>query len=140
MIIALVLRSLSLPVLLVALIEAAIAANLCIPYFTNTTLPFVAPILISTIQLGSTVDYAILMTTKYLQNRRSGQGRKEAVGAAVASSAQSILVSGLSFFRRHLWRRPVFQRRHYFLHVQPDGLAARCAPWWWCCSCAPPCC
>ena len=92
------LRSLSLPVLLVALIEAAIAANLCIPYFTNTTLPFVAPILISTIQLGSTVDYAILMTTKYLQNRRSGQGRKEAVGAAVASSAQSILVSGLSFF------------------------------------------
>ena len=57
-----------------------------------------APILISTIQLGSTVDYAILMTTKYLQNRRSGQGRKEAVGAAVASSAQSILVSGLSFF------------------------------------------
>ena len=97
-IIALVLRSLSLPVLLVALIEAAIAANLCIPYFTNTTLPFVAPILISTIQLGSTVDYAILMTTKYLQNRRSGQGRKEAVGAAVASSAQSILVSGLSFF------------------------------------------
>lgn len=97
-IIALVLRSLSLPVLLVALIEAAIAANLCIPYFTNTTLPFVAPILISTIQLGSTVDYAILMTTKYLQNRRSGQDRKEAVGAAVASSAQSILVSGLSFF------------------------------------------
>ena len=97
-IIALVLRSLSLPVLLVALIEAAIAANLCIPYFTNTTLPFVAPILISTIQLGSTVDYAILMTTKYLQNRRSGQGKKEAVGAAVASSAQSILVSGLSFF------------------------------------------
>ena len=97
-IIALVLRSLSLPVLLVALIEAAIAANLCIPYFTNTTLPFVAPILISTIQLGSTVDYAILMTTKYLQNRRSGQGRKEAVSAAVASSAQSILVSGLSFF------------------------------------------
>ena len=97
-IIALVLRSLSLPVLLVALIESAIAVNLCIPYYTNTVLPFVGPILISTIQLGSTVDYAILMTTKYLQNRRAGQDKKEAVGAAVASSAQSILVSGLSFF------------------------------------------
>ena len=97
-IIALVLRSLSLPVLLVALIESAIAVNLCIPYYTNTVLPFVGPILISTIQLGSTVDYAILMTTKYLQNRKAGQDKKEAVGAAVASSAQSILVSGLSFF------------------------------------------
>ncbi len=97
-IIALVLRSLSLPVLLVALIESAIAVNLCIPYYTSTVLPFVGPILISTIQLGSTVDYAILMTTKYLQNRKAGQDKKEAVGAAVASSAQSILVSGLSFF------------------------------------------
>ena len=71
-IIALVLRSISLPVILVAVIETAIAANLCIPYYTNVTLPFVAPILISTIQLGSTVDYAILMTTRYLQNRRAG--------------------------------------------------------------------
>ena len=97
-IIALVLRSLSLPVLLVALIESAIAVNLCIPYYTNTVLPFVGPILISTIQLGSTVDYAILMTTKDLQHRKAGQDKKEAVGAAVASSAQSILVSGLSFF------------------------------------------
>ena len=97
-IIALVLRSISLPVALVALIETAIAANLCIPYYTNTTLPFVAPILISTIQLGSTVDYAILMTTKYLQARKAGKGRTDAVSEAVASSAQSVLVSGFGFF------------------------------------------
>ena len=75
--------------------DESIDAN---PYYTGTVLPFVGPILISTIQLGSTVDYAILMTTKYLQNRKAGQDKKEAVGAAVASSAQSILVSGLSFF------------------------------------------
>ncbi len=98
LIIALVLKSISLPVALVALIETAIAVNLCIPYYTNTTLPFVAPILISTIQLGSTVDYAILMTTKYLQNRQAGQDKKTAVSAAVASSAQSVLVSGFGFF------------------------------------------
>ena len=71
---------------------------LCIPYYTNVTLPFVAPILISTIQLGSTVDYAILMTTRYLQNRRAGSDKREAVSKAVASSAQSILVSGIGFF------------------------------------------
>ena len=98
LIIALVLRSISLPVILVAVIETAIAANLCIPYYTNVTLPFVAPILISTIQLGSTVDYAILMTTRYLQNRRAGSDKREAVSKAVASSAQSILVSGIGFF------------------------------------------
>ncbi len=98
LIIALVLRSISLPVALVALIEAAIAVNLCIPYYTNTTLPFVAPILISTIQLGSTVDYAILMTTKYLQGRKAGKDKQAAVGDAVASSAQSVLVSGFGFF------------------------------------------
>ena len=97
-IIALVLRSVSLPVFLVAIIELAIALNLCIPYYTNTTLPFVGPILISTIQLGATVDYAILMTTRYKQGRCSGKDKKTAVGEAVASSAQSILVSGIGFF------------------------------------------
>ncbi|MER2055335.1 MAG: MMPL family transporter, partial [Clostridia bacterium] len=97
-IILLVQKSLSLPVLLVAVIELAIAANLCIPYFTGTELPFVGPILISTIQLGATVDYAILMTTRYKQNRLSGMGKKEAVEKAVSSAAQSILVSGLGFF------------------------------------------
>lgn len=97
-IIALVLQSFSLPVLLVAVIELAIALNLCIPYYTNTTLPFVGPILISTIQLGATVDYAILMTTRYKQARRSGKDKKAAIGEAVASSAQSVLVSGIGFF------------------------------------------
>ena len=97
-IIALVLKSFSLPILLVAMIELAIALNLCIPYFTDTTLPFVGPILISTIQLGATVDYAILMTTRYKQGRSVGKSKKEAVGEAVAASAQSILVSGVSFF------------------------------------------
>lgn len=97
-IIALVLRSVSLPVFLVAVIELAIALNLCIPYYTNTPLPFVGPILISTIQLGATVDYAILMTTRYKQARREGKDRKIAVGEAVAASSQSVLVSGIGFF------------------------------------------
>ena len=97
-IILLVQKSFSLPVLLVAIIELAIAANLCIPYYFGTELPFVGPILISTIQLGATVDYAILMTTRYKQNRLSGLDKKEAVEKAVASAAQSILVSGLGFF------------------------------------------
>ena len=98
MIILLVQRSLSLPVLLVAVIGLAIAANLCIPYYLNQELPFVGPILISTIQLGATVDYAILLTTRYKQNRIAGKDRKEAVQAAVASASQSVLVSGLGFF------------------------------------------
>ena len=97
-IILLVQRSLSLPVLLVAVIELAIAANLCIPYYLKQELPFVGPILISTIQLGATVDYAILMTTRYKQNRLAGKEKKEAVQDAVASAAQSVLVSGLGFF------------------------------------------
>ena len=97
-IILLVQKSFSLPVLLVAIIELAIAANLCIPYYTGTELPFVGPILISTIQLGATVDYAILMTTRYKQNRLAGMDKKEALEKAVASSAQSILVSGFGFF------------------------------------------
>lgn len=97
-IIALVLRSASLPVLLVAVIELAIALNLCVPYYTDTALPFVGPILISTIQLGATVDYAILMTTRYKQARRGGKDRKAAVGEAVEASAQSVLVSGIGFF------------------------------------------
>ena len=97
-IILLVQKSLSLPVLLVAVIELAIAANLCIPYYLKQELPFVGPILISTIQLGATVDYAILLTTRYKQNRISGKDRKEAVQDAVSSAAQSVLVSGLGFF------------------------------------------
>ena len=97
-IILLVQKSISLPVLLVAVIELAIAANLCLPYYFGQQLPFVGPILVSTIQLGATVDYAILMTTRYKRNRLSGMDRKEAVQNAVSSAAQSILVSGLGFF------------------------------------------
>ena len=97
-IILLVQKSATLPVILVAVIELAIAMNLCIPYYTGTELPFVGPILISTIQLGATVDYAILLTTRYRQKRIGGAGRKEAIEQAVASSAQSILVSGFGFF------------------------------------------
>ena len=97
-IILLVQRSISLPVLLVGMIELAIAANLCIPYYFRQELPFVGPILISTIQLGATVDYAILMTTRYKQNRLSGKDKTQAVGDALASAAQSVLVSGMGFF------------------------------------------
>ena len=97
-IILLVQKSISLPVLLVGMIELAIAANLCIPYYFRQELPFVGPILISTIQLGATVDYAILMTTRYKQNRLSGKDKTQAVGDALASAAQSVLVSGMGFF------------------------------------------
>ena len=97
-IILIVQKSITLPVLLVAVIELAIAANLCIPYYLKQELPFVGPILISTIQLGATVDYAILMTTRYKQNRLSGLNARDAVEKAVSSSAQSVLVSGLGFF------------------------------------------
>ena len=98
LIIALVQKSLSLPVLLVAVIELAIAANLCLPHYFHQEMSFVGPILISTIQLGATVDYAILLTTRYKQHRLSGQDKQQAVHDAVASAAQSILVSGLGFF------------------------------------------
>ena len=97
-IILIVQKSFSLPVMLVAVIELAIAANLCIPHYMNEEMSFVGPILISTIQLGATVDYAILMTTRYKQNRLAGMDKRMAVENAVDSSAQSILVSGLSFF------------------------------------------
>ncbi len=97
-IILLVQKSVTLPMLLVAVIELAIAANLCVPYYLHEELPFVGPILISTIQLGATVDYAILLTTRYKQNRLNGMDRKEAVNQATAASAQSVLVSGIGFF------------------------------------------
>ena len=97
-IILLVFRSISVPVILVAVIEFAIYINMGIPYYTGTQIPFIASIVIGTIQLGSTVDYAILMTSRYQTERRSGKGRKEAVQIAHASSIQSILVSALSFF------------------------------------------
>ncbi len=97
-IIAVVLKSISLPIILVAVIEFAIFINMGIPYYTHTVLPFIASIVIGTIQLGATVDYAILMTNKYKRERNYGADKKTAIATALNSSLQSILVSALSFF------------------------------------------
>ena len=97
LIIMFTLKSATLPVILVAVIEFAVFINLGIPYYTGFTMPFIAPICISTIQLGSTVDYAILMTTKYKEERRCS-GRKESVEKALAYAMPSVLTSALSFF------------------------------------------
>ena len=91
-------RSLSIPVLLVASIEAAISINMGIPYFTGTQLPFIASIVIGTIQLGATVDYSILMTTRYHEERAFGRTPKEAAQQSLEHCSQSILTSGLTFF------------------------------------------
>ena len=91
-------RSLSIPVLLVASIEAAISINMGIPYFTGTQLPFIASIVIGTIQLGATVDYSILMTTRYHEERSYGRTPKEATQQSLEHCSQSILTSGLTFF------------------------------------------
>lgn len=97
-IIALVFKSVSLPIILVAVIEFAIFINMGIPAYTNTTLPFIASIVIGTIQLGATVDYAILMTTKYKKARYRGADKRDAVVTALQNSIQSVLVSAFSFF------------------------------------------
>jgi hypothetical protein len=98
LIIAIVFKSASLPFLLVAVIEFAIFINMGIPYYTNTTLPFIASVVIGTIQLGATVDYAILMTTRYQRERASGKTKQEAVTIAHSTSIKSIIGSALSFF------------------------------------------
>ena len=90
--------SISLPIVLVAVIEFAIFINMGIPCFTGTEIPFIASIVIGTIQLGATVDYAILMTTKYKRNRLNGYRKFDAVATACQESVQSIVVSALSFF------------------------------------------
>lgn len=97
-IIALTLKSISLPVILVAVIEFAIFINLGIPYFVDYSMPFIAPICISTIQLGATVDYAILMTTRYKKERIEGSPKNTAITNALSFSIPSILVSALGFF------------------------------------------
>ena len=91
-------RSISIPVILVAVIEFAIAINMGIPYYTNVTLPFIASIVIGTIQLGSTVDYAILMTNRYKTNRYNGMEKKDAITDALHGSITSIVASALTFF------------------------------------------
>ena len=93
-----VLKSISLPVILIAIIEFAIFINMGIPYYTNTVLPFIASIVIGTIQLGATIDYAILITTKYITARKEGKDKKEAIDGALGTSIGSIIVSGLCFF------------------------------------------
>ena len=97
-IIALVEKSLSLPFILIAVIELAVFINLGLPHYLGQSLPFIAPICISTIQLGATVDYAILMTTRYKAERMAGQAKKAAVSTALAASMPSILVSGAGLF------------------------------------------
>ena len=93
-----VLKSISLPVILICIIEFAIFINMGIPFYTHTTLPFVASIVIGTIQLGATIDYAILITTKYIEMRKQGKNKHEAIEYAVGTSVNSIFVSGLCFF------------------------------------------
>ncbi len=92
------LRSVSLPMILVAVIEFAITVNMAVPCFTHTKIPFIASVVIGTIQLGATVDYAILMTTRYKQERIDGKDKTEAVTIALATSMKSIMVSALGFF------------------------------------------
>ncbi|MCI8618267.1 MAG: MMPL family transporter [Clostridia bacterium] len=93
-----VLKSISLPVILMVVIEFAIFINMGFSTYTNTTLPFIASIVIGTIQLGATIDYAILITTKFISYRKEGKTKKEAVDEALGSSISSIIVSGLCFF------------------------------------------
>ena len=92
-------KSISIPVILISVIEFAIACNMAVPFYTNTSLPFVACIVIGTIQLGATVDYAILMTSRYHKERTErGQSKKDAIRIAHETSIKSILTSGLCFF------------------------------------------
>lgn len=97
-IIALVEKSIFLPFILISVIELAIFINLGLPHYMGQSLPFIAPICISTIQLGATVDYAILMTTRYKEERVGGRDKKRAVGGALAGSIPSIIVSGMGLF------------------------------------------
>ena len=93
-----VLKSVSLPVILMSAIEFAIFINMGIPAYTNTTLPFVASIVIGTIQLGATIDYAILITTKFIEQRKNGKDKKQAIDYALGTSIASIITSALCFF------------------------------------------
>ena len=97
-IILFVLKSISLPIILVSAIEFAIFVNMGIPYFTHTQIPFIASVVIGTIQLGATVDYAIIMTTRYKKERSQGYAKKEAIQIALSTSIPSIIVSAFGFF------------------------------------------
>ena len=92
------LLSISLPTILVLVIEFAIFVNMSVAYYTNTTLPFIASIIVGTIQLGATIDYAILMSTKYLEERRKIEDKKEAMRKTLYSTVPSVITSALCFF------------------------------------------
>ena len=98
LIIAVLFKSISLPVILVAVIEFAIFVNMSVPFYTKTPIPFIASVVIGTIQLGATVDYAILMTTRYKKERNRGRSKKEAISVAHSLNMNSIIVSALTFF------------------------------------------
>lgn len=98
LIILFVFKSISLPIILVMVIEGAIFVNMGIPYLTGTQLPFIASIVIGTIQLGATVDYAILITSRYEKERGSGKGKKESIRIAHETSLRPVMVSAFSFF------------------------------------------
>ncbi len=97
-IILVALRSLTLPIILVTVIEFAVFVNMAVPCYTHTVIPFIASVVIGTIQLGATVDYAILMTTRYKLERSQGKDKHEAVYIALSTSMKSIIVSALGFF------------------------------------------
>jgi predicted RND superfamily exporter protein len=98
LIIAFTFKSVTLPVILVAVIELAIMINLGMAYYTGSKLSFIAPIVIGTIQLGATVDYAILMTTRYRTERAQGKSKKESIGISLSTSIKSVITSALGFF------------------------------------------
>jgi hypothetical protein len=97
-IIACIFKSITLPIILVCVIEFAIFVNMGIPYYTGAVLPFIASIVIGTIQLGATVDYAILMTNRYKLERSGGKDKKEAAGEALSATMKSVIVSACTFF------------------------------------------
>ena len=119
-IIAMVFRSLVLPIILVAVIEFAIFVNMSIPFYTHTSIPFIASIVIGTIQLGATVDYAILMTNNYKSARAAGMEKKDAVQHAVASSPV-YCSQCVELFRIYIWCWYLFQHRHDQFAVYSDG-------------------
>lgn len=132
LIIMFVFKSISLPVILVAVIEFAIFVNMAIPFYTGTELPFVASIVIGTIQLGATVDYAILMTSRYQKERYRGRSKMDAISIAHKTSMKSIMISGISFFAATYGVSPVFTGRYDRFYLYPAF--QRCSYQYNCCN------
>lgn len=121
LIIACVFKSISLPIILVSVIEFAIFINMGIPAFTGTKLPFIAGIVIGTIQLGATVDYAILMTTKYRKARYNGVEKQEAITICLRSIYAVRYCQCVEFLCSNIWCRSIFKRRHDSFSLLTDG-------------------